>query len=89
MSMVILSSFSRLAASPEILGGKLCIKGTRLSVQFILELIADGATAEDIVTAYPHISGEDVRECVRYAAASLHHEFIGDVVLPAAPSLAA
>lgn len=84
-----ISPFSRLAASPEILGGKLCIRGTRLSVQFILELIADGATAQSIVEAYPHIQVEDVQECVRYAAQSLQHEIIADILLPTSPSLAA
>jgi uncharacterized protein (DUF433 family) len=81
-------SFSRLSASPEILGGKPCIKGTRLSVQFILELIADGATAQDITHAYPHIQVEDVQECVRYAAHSFEHEIIADIPLQSASQLA-
>jgi uncharacterized protein (DUF433 family) len=58
-------------------------------VQFILELIADGASAEDIVQAYPHIQVEDVKECVRYAAQSLQHEIVADIFLPTSPSLAA
>jgi uncharacterized protein (DUF433 family) len=56
---------------PEILGGKPHIKDTRLSVAFILELFASGATREDILDAYPQLSAEAVEEALRYAAESI------------------
>jgi uncharacterized protein (DUF433 family) len=46
--------YDRIVSNPAILSGKPCIKGTRISVQFIQELIESGATAEDILRRYPH-----------------------------------
>jgi uncharacterized protein (DUF433 family) len=59
---------SRILTDPAILGGKPCIQGTRISVEFILELIASGATAHNIVQAYPHLTPGDVAAAVQYAA---------------------
>jgi uncharacterized protein (DUF433 family) len=58
------------------LGGKPCIRGTRISVEFILELIASGGTAETIVAAYPMLTAEDVEQAVRIAAESLRNDFV-------------
>lgn len=68
--------FDRITADPDILGGKPCIKGTRISVDFLLELIAQGASREDILKAYPHLSAEDVEQAVRYAARFLKNEVV-------------
>jgi uncharacterized protein (DUF433 family) len=62
---------SRVVSSPAILGGKPCIRGTRISVEFILELIASAATTEDILKAYPQLTREDVAAAVQFAARSL------------------
>lgn len=59
--------FPRIAHDPEILSGKACIRGTRLSVEFILELIASGGTPEEIASRYTQITTADVEEAVRYA----------------------
>jgi uncharacterized protein (DUF433 family) len=66
--------FSRIVSDPEILRGKPCIKGTRISVEFILELVASGASRQDISQAYPHLTAEDVEEALRYAARFLNNE---------------
>jgi uncharacterized protein (DUF433 family) len=50
----------------KILGGKPCIKGTRISVEFILELIASGATVETIVSAYPHLTKKAIMKAINY-----------------------
>ena len=50
--------------NPLILGGKPCIKGTRISVEFILELIMSGASIADIVKAYPHLPEIGVKQAV-------------------------
>lgn len=66
--------FRYITTNPEILGGKPCIKGTRLSVEFILELFASGATQKDILEAYPQLTPEALEDALRYAAESLKHD---------------
>jgi len=63
-----MTNFSLLEANPAILGGKPCIKGTRISVEFILELVASGSSVDDIVSAYPHLGKEAVQQAILYAA---------------------
>jgi len=58
----------RIVCNPEILGGKPCIKGTRISVQFLLELFASGATIESVRRKYSHLEVEDIEQAFRYAA---------------------
>ncbi len=66
--------FSRVVSNPGVLGGKPCIKGTRISVEFLLELIASGATRDQIVAKYPQLTPEDVEEAVRYASQFMKNE---------------
>ncbi|MFL6194421.1 MAG: DUF433 domain-containing protein [Thermoanaerobaculia bacterium] len=68
--------FDRITADPEILGGKPCVRGTRISVDFLLEVIAQGASRADILRAYPHLTPEDVEQAVRYAARFLENEVV-------------
>lgn len=68
--------FDRIVSKTEILGGKPCIRGTRLSVKFLLELIAGGASITDIVRAYPQLQFEDVEQAVQYAARFLNNEVV-------------
>lgn len=65
---------NRITTDPGILGGKPCVRGTRLSVEFILELIASGASAGQIVEAYPQLTPDDVEAAVLYAASSLSND---------------
>lgn len=60
--------FTHIVSDPNVLRGKPCIRGTRISVEFLLELVASGATRDDIVRAYPHLTPENVEEAIRYAA---------------------
>ncbi len=66
----------RIVSNPAVLGGKPCIKGTRISVEFILELVASGASRADILKAYPHLAAEDVEQALRYAAEALKNEIV-------------
>jgi uncharacterized protein (DUF433 family) len=66
--------FDHIVSNPAILGGKPCVKGTRISVEFILELAASGASRDDIVKAYPQVTPEDVEQALRYAAESLKND---------------
>ena len=72
-----------IVSNPGILGGKPCIRGTRISVEFVLELLASGATQEDILRAYPHLTAEQVKAAISYAARSLKNEVVWDVKLSA------
>ena len=66
--------YEHITSNPTILGGKPCIKGTRISVEFILELFASGATFQDILEAYPHLTYLGIEEALRYAARFLKNE---------------
>jgi len=74
--MTLDATFNRISADPEILGGKPCVRGTRLSVEFLLELVAEGATRDDIVATYPALSADDVRQAISYAARFLRNEVV-------------
>ena len=62
---------SRIILDPRIMVGKPIIKGTRLTVQHILNLLAHGATAEDILKEYKGLRKEDIQACLLYASATL------------------
>ena len=69
----------RIAVNPKILGGKPVIKGTRISVEFILELLASDVSEEEILQDYPHINREDIHACLRYAARFYKNEIYLDL----------
>lgn len=68
--------FTHIASDPAILSGKPCIKGTRISVEMILEWVASGASRDEIVSSYPPLTVEDVEDALNYAANSLRNETI-------------
>jgi uncharacterized protein (DUF433 family) len=68
--------FTRIVSDPDILGGKPCVKGTRISVEFILELVAAGASRGDILREYPRLTTEDVEEALRYAVHFLENDVL-------------
>jgi uncharacterized protein (DUF433 family) len=70
-------------STAEILGGKPCIRGTRISVEFILELLASGAKPEDILQSYPHITIEGLKAALEYAARSLKNEVVWELKISA------
>jgi len=61
----------RITLKPEILAGKPVIRGTRLSVQYILGLLAQGETTQDILNEYDGLTEEDVKACLLFATKSL------------------
>ena len=63
--------FDRITFDPQIMGGRACIRGMRITVSAILGQIAHGASVEDVRTGYPDLSEEDVREAIEYAATEL------------------
>lgn len=65
----------RIIVDPKICFGKPCIKGTRIPVYMILELIEQGLSPEDIITqSYPDINIEDIKACLHYAASIFKNE---------------
>lgn len=69
--------FDRITTDPGILAGKPCIRGMRLSVQRVLEILADNPSWEEIREDYPELEPEDIRQALAFAAASL-----SDAILP-------
>jgi uncharacterized protein (DUF433 family) len=57
----------RISIDPDVLVGKPVIRGTRLSVEFIVGLLAQGWSEADILRNYPGITGDDIRACLLYA----------------------
>ena len=62
----------RIVADPDIMLGKPVIRGTRITVEFILEKLAAGETTTDLLAAYPHLTQDDLQATLAYAADSLH-----------------
>jgi uncharacterized protein (DUF433 family) len=60
--------FDRIMFDLQVMGGRACIRGIRVTVSLILNLIANGMTTEEIVAAYPYLETEDVHQALRYAA---------------------
>lgn len=61
----------RIAVNPKVMCGKPVIKGTRLTVDFILNLMAHGSTAEDILAEYKGLIRDDIQACLLFATRSL------------------
>ena len=72
-----------IVGNPEILGGKPCVRGTRISVEHILELLASGGSREAILEAYPQLTEEGLTAALQYAAEAMRHEVVLDVAIPA------
>lgn len=68
----------RIEIDPDVMLGKPVIRGTRVTVELILRKLADGATENDLLDAYPRLTREDIHAAIRFAADSLAHE---DIVL--------
>jgi uncharacterized protein (DUF433 family) len=66
--MTKLQPFERITSDPDIMNGKPCIRGMRIQVALVLNLVANGMTTGDIIKAYPYLEPEDISECLHYAA---------------------
>ena len=64
----------RIVIDPDVLVGKPVVKGTRLAVEFVVELLAQGWTEEQVLENYPGLTPEDIKACLQYASAVLHAE---------------
>lgn len=64
----------RIEINPAVLVGKPVIKGTRLAVEFIIDLLAQGWSKDEILRNYPGINGADIQACLQYASSVLKNE---------------
>jgi uncharacterized protein (DUF433 family) len=63
-----MAEFTRITRNPAVMGGKACIRGMRVTVGMIVGQIAEGATADELLSEFPYLQREDITEALRYAA---------------------
>jgi len=76
----------RVVSDPKIMVGKPVIRGTRIPVEVIVRMVAQGMTAKDILADYPRLEPEDITAALHYAAATLAHEDVYSFELEAVPA---
>lgn len=64
----------RITIDPDVLVGKPIVKGTRISVEFVVDLLARGWTVEEVLEEYDHLTRDDVLACLAYASDTLKSE---------------
>jgi uncharacterized protein (DUF433 family) len=72
----------RIVVDPQILVGKPVIRGTRLSVEMIVDLLAQGWSEADVLRSYPKLSAEDIHACLKYASAVMQSEKVYPLPAP-------
>lgn len=72
---------ARISLDPAVLTGKPVVKGTRLAVDFIVDLLAQGWSEDEILHNYPQLTREDIRACLAYASSILRAEKVYPVDL--------
>jgi uncharacterized protein (DUF433 family) len=70
-------TLDRITFNPQIMGGRACIRGMRITVSLVLSLIANGLTTIEILREYPDLEAEDIRESLLYAAFLANEEVRG------------
>ena len=60
--------FDRITFDPHVMGGRACLRGMRITVSLLVNLVANGMTTAEILEAYPYLEPEDVRQALQYAA---------------------
>jgi uncharacterized protein (DUF433 family) len=60
--------FDRITFDPQVMGGRACIRGMRITVALILNLVANGMTSQQILADYPYLEEDDLRQALQYAA---------------------
>ena len=66
--------FPRIVSDPKVMLGKPVVKGTRLTVELLLERLGGGASVDDLLRSYPRLARDDVHEALRYAAEAVRLE---------------
>ena len=63
-----MKSFDRITTDPDVMGGKACVRGMRVTVGTVVGLLAEGRSATEILQAYPYLEREDIEQSLAYAA---------------------
>ncbi len=63
-----ITGLDRITFDPQVMAGKACIRGMRVTVALVLNLVAGGMTTEEIIRAYPYLEPEDIRQALLYAS---------------------
>jgi uncharacterized protein (DUF433 family) len=63
-----MKNLTRITFDPQVMGGKPCIRGMRVTVGTVVGLLASGHTTDDVLKAYPYLEEEDLRQALAYAA---------------------
>jgi uncharacterized protein (DUF433 family) len=63
-----MGQFNRITQQPDVMGGKACVRGMRVTVGMILGQIGSGVSIETILADYPYLEREDIMQALRYAA---------------------
>ena len=66
----------RITVNPEICGGRPCIRGMRIRVSDILDMLAEGASRAEILSSYPYLEDEDITAALAFAARNADHRII-------------
>lgn len=75
--MATVASFDRITVEPGKCGGKPCIRGMRITVRRVLELLATYPERVELLSQYPFLESEDLNQALRYAAATVDDESLG------------
>jgi uncharacterized protein (DUF433 family) len=70
------SRLDRITTHPDVLGGRPCIRGLRVRVKDILDVLASGASRQEILTDHPYLEDDDIAAALEYAAQHVDHPVI-------------
>ena len=67
---------NRITSNPRQCGGHPCIRGMRIRVKDVLDMLAGGASEKEILDDYPYLESDDIRACLEYAADQIDHAVV-------------
>lgn len=70
-----MNAFDRITFAPNVLGGRACVRGLRITVSLLVNLVANGMSTPEILEEYPDLEAEDIKQSLAYAAALANEEF--------------
>lgn len=76
-----MEQLDRITQNPEVMGGKACIRGMRVTVAMVVAQIGAGHTIEEVIADYPYLEREDILQALRYAAWRVEER---EIILPSA-----
>lgn len=71
--------FDRITFDPQIMRGRACVRGMRITVSLVVNMVANGMSTEEILKEYPDLEAEDIRQALQYAAFLTQEEILPDI----------